>query len=89
LISPLQSPGVSLTQAVAAKENSRAVAEIPAAGSGSTVSTSSDAGAETTAAAAGGREDLSVFFSIGVVVDVLLVTVFLVWAVGQWRKTKK
>jgi len=48
-----------------------------------------DPGAGTAAAAAGGREDLSVFFSIGVVVDVLLVTVFLVWAVGQWRKTKK
>ena len=35
-----------------------------------------------------GREDLTVFFSIGLVIDVLLVTAFLVWAVGQWRKKK-
>ena len=36
----------------------------------------------------GGREDLTAFFGIGLVVDVLLVTAFLVWAVGQWRKRK-
>ncbi len=41
------------------------------------------------AAVNGGREDLTVFFAIGVIVDVLLVTAFLIWAVGQWRKTKK
>ncbi len=35
------------------------------------------------------REDLTVFFSIGVVVDVLLVAAFLVWAIGQWRRTRK
>lgn len=34
------------------------------------------------------REDLTVFFSIGVLLDILLVTAFLVWAVRQWRKTK-
>jgi hypothetical protein len=33
------------------------------------------------------REDLTVFFSVGVVLDVLLVAAFLVWAVKQWRKT--
>ncbi|MFQ5643035.1 MAG: hypothetical protein ACE5FQ_04970 [Thiogranum sp.] len=36
-----------------------------------------------------GREDLTVFFSIGIAVDVLLVTVFLVWAIRQWRKAGK
>ncbi len=41
------------------------------------------------AAANDGREDLTVFFAIGVIIDVLLVTAFLLWAVGQWRKTKK
>jgi hypothetical protein len=58
--------------------------------------TVAEAGAENAGAVAGvpevevndGREDLTVFFSIGVVVDVLLVTAFLVWAVGQWRKKK-
>jgi hypothetical protein len=36
-----------------------------------------------------GREDLTVFFTIGVIIDVLLVATFLVWAAGQWRKTRK
>ena len=36
----------------------------------------------------GGRGDLTVFFAIGMVINVLLVTAFLVWAVGQWRKKK-
>ncbi|HHJ17457.1 MAG TPA: hypothetical protein ENJ80_12245 [Gammaproteobacteria bacterium] len=49
---------------------------------------SPDPGAQT-AILEGGREDLTVFFSIGIVVDVLLVTVFLVWAVRQWRKAGK
>ena len=35
------------------------------------------------------REDLSVFFTIGIVIDVLLLTGFLVWARGQWRRTRK
>jgi len=40
------------------------------------------------AAGNAGRKDLTVFFSIGVIVDILLVTAFLVWAVGQWSKSK-
>jgi len=35
-----------------------------------------------------GRGDLTVFFAIGMVINVLMVTAFLVWAVGQWRKKK-
>lgn len=35
-----------------------------------------------------GREDLTVFFAIGVLVDIILVAFFVVWAVGQWSKTK-
>jgi len=41
------------------------------------------------AASKAGRKDLTVFFSIGVIVDILLVTAFLVWAVGQWSKSGK
>jgi len=41
------------------------------------------------AAGNAGRKDLTVFFSIGVIVNILLVTVFLVWAVGQWSRSKK
>jgi hypothetical protein len=37
----------------------------------------------------GEREDLTVFFFIGAIIDVLLVAAFLIWAVGQWRKTNK
>lgn len=36
-----------------------------------------------------GREDLTAFFSIGIAIDVLLLTVFAVWAVRQWRKPRK
>ena len=59
------------------------------------VAADSGPGAETPVPAGGtvsadaGREDLTVFFSIGVVVDVLLVSAFLVWAVRQWRKAGK
>lgn len=35
------------------------------------------------------RDDLSVFFSIGIAIDVLLLTAFLIWAAGQWRRTRK
>lgn len=35
------------------------------------------------------RKDLTVFFSIGVIVDILLVAAFLYWAVGQWSRSKK
>ncbi len=57
-------------------------------GVGSPAAASPGSGAEITAVQ-GGREDLTVFFSIGLAIDVILVTAFLVWAVGQWRKTKK
>ncbi len=35
------------------------------------------------------REDLTVFFAIGIVIDILLVAAFIVWAVGQWRKPRQ
>ena len=36
-----------------------------------------------------GRKDLTGFFVIGMVLNVLLLMLFLIWAVGQWRKTRK
>ena len=35
------------------------------------------------------RKDLTGFFVIGIIINVLLIMLFLIWAVGQWRKTKK
>lgn len=35
------------------------------------------------------RDDLTGFFVIGMIINVLVITLFLIWAVGQWRKTKK
>jgi len=35
------------------------------------------------------RKNLTGFFVIGMIINVLLITLFLIWAVGQWRKTKK
>ena len=34
-------------------------------------------------------ENLTGFFVIGMIINVLLIALFLIWAVGQWRKTKK
>lgn len=74
----LQAPLSSLTATETGAQNGRAVTGVlePVSGAEGVV-------------VPDGREDLTVFFTIGVIVDVLLVTVFLVWAVGQWRKTKK
>jgi len=77
-----------LPMAESGRENSSAAAEIPGPAADISVSTSPGSSVEGTAVDNGG-EDLTVFFSIGVIVDVLLVTAFLVWAIGQWRKTKK
>ena len=37
------------------------------------------------------KEDLSVFFGIGMVVNIVMITAFFIWAVKQWKKndTKK
>ena len=35
------------------------------------------------------RDNMTGFFVIGMIINVLLITLFLIWAVGQWRKTKK
>lgn len=40
------------------------------------------------AGTAEGKKDLTVFFSIGIIVDILLVTAFVIWAAGQWSKSK-
>ncbi len=77
MISQPQTPGNALTATGVGKENRGIAAESPVADT------------EGVAAVTGGREDLTTFFSIGVVIDVLLLTAFLIWAVGQWRKTKK
>ncbi len=49
----------------------------------------SPAATDAKAALDDGRKDLTIFFTIGVILDVLLVAAFLLWAAGQWRKTKK
>jgi len=47
-----------------------------------------DSGQAGTAIDAGGK-DLTVFFVIGMAVNVIMITAFLFWAAGQWRKTKQ
>ena len=39
---------------------------------------------------AGGGEpkDLTAFFAIGFIINILLICAFIYWAVGQWRKAK-
>jgi hypothetical protein len=82
-----QATGGSTTVTETGVEYDRAVAGFPGQAADMSVSISPDSDTESTAAVNDGREDLTVFFSIGVIVDILLVTFFLIWAVGQWRKT--
>jgi len=80
-------PHSPLMMAEAGAGNGGAVTDVTE--SASHISVSASPGPEAEAAIDRGRDDLTVFFAIGVVIDVLMVTAFLIWAVGQWRKTKK
>lgn len=35
------------------------------------------------------HKNMTGFFVIGMIINVLLIVLFLIWAVGQWRKTKQ
>ena len=39
-------------------------------------------------AGGGEQKDLTAFFVIGFIINILLIGAFMFWAVGQWRKTK-
>jgi hypothetical protein len=85
--SPQQATGNPTLLAEALAENGRAAAGVP--GPVTAIPGAQPAGTGTDGVAhSTGRKDLTVFFSIGVIVDILLVTAFLVWAVGQWSKSK-
>jgi hypothetical protein len=55
---------------------------------GDTAAPGRAAAQEETATRTEGRRDLTVFFVIGGVLNVVMLTAFLVWAAGQWRRTK-
>lgn len=74
-----------VTEALA--ENGGAVAGVPGLATNIPESMPANAGKKG-AATNDDRKDLTVFFSIGVIADILLVAAFLIWAVGQWSKTK-
>jgi hypothetical protein len=82
-----QATGSSTMVTEALTENGRAVAGVPGLATNIPESISANSGKKGTATN-NGRKDLTVFFSIGVIVDILLVTAFLIWAVRQWSKTK-
>ena len=83
-----QSAGSPTLVAEALAENGRAAAGTPGPVTDIPGALPAATGAGGVAGTAG-RKDLTVFFSIGVIVDVLLVTAFLVWAAGQWSKSRK
>jgi hypothetical protein len=33
------------------------------------------------------REDLAVFFTVGVVINIVMITAYFIWAYKQWGKT--
>jgi len=82
-----QAAGNSTIVAEALAENGRAAAGVPGLATNIPESISANPGKKDTATD-DGRKDLTVFFSIGVIADILLVAAFLIWAVRQWSKTK-
>ncbi len=61
-------------------------------GSGKTVQTSTPTGAVSGTrgnTAHAKQKSLTAFFVIGFIVNILLISAFMFWAVGQWRKTKR
>ena len=82
-----QATGSSTMVTEALAENGRAVAGVPGLATNIPESMPANSGKKGTASN-DDRKDLTVFFSIGVIVDILLVTAFLIWAVRQWSKTK-
>jgi heme/copper-type cytochrome/quinol oxidase subunit 2 len=35
-----------------------------------------------------GREDLTTFFAVGIVINIVMITAYFVWAFKQWNKTE-
>ena len=33
------------------------------------------------------REDLTAFFAVGIVINIVMITAYFIWAYKQWRKT--
>lgn len=73
-----QSTGSPFTVTEAGAETVGGVSRIAGPVSGAGVRAANDTG-----------KSLTGFFVIGMIINVLLITLFLIWAVGQWRKTKK
>jgi len=73
-----QSTGRPVPVTEAGAENDEGVSRLAGPVSGSGVRTADDA-----------RKNMTGFFVIGMIINVLLIVLFLIWAVGQWRKTKK
>ena len=82
-----QATGSSTVVTEALAENGRTVTEAPGPATNIPESISGNSGKKDTTPS-DDRKDLTVFFSIGVIVDILLIAAFLIWAAGQWSKTK-
>ena len=82
-----QATGSSTVVTETMAENGRTVTEAPGPATNIPESISGNSGKKDTTPS-DDRKDLTVFFSIGVIVDILLVAAFLIWAAGQWSKTK-
>ncbi len=76
-----------INQPAAGAEKAGVDAAVPGSATGISASMAPGSAAERVEVE-DGRGDMTVFFAIGMVINVLMVTAFLVWAVGQWRKKK-
>ena len=82
-----QATGSSTVVTETMAENGRTVTEAAGPATNIPESISGNSGKKDTTPSDDSK-DLTVFFSIGVIVDILLVAAFLIWAAGQWSKTK-
>ena len=76
-----------INQPAAGAENAGVDTAVPGSATDISASITPTSGAERVEVE-DGRGDMTVFFAIGMVINVLMVMAFLVLAVGQWRKKK-
>jgi len=79
-------PG-NLSQAVG-EPAAQTLSASPAQTGGGTMAGQTLQGSATAIQPPDGRKDLTVFFSVGVIADLLLVAAFVAWAIRQWRNSR-
>ena len=73
---------------IAGESAAQAQSAAPAETGGGAMAAPALQGTATAAQPPDGRKDLTVFFSVGVIANLLLVVAFVAWAIRQWRNSR-